>query len=90
MRLINADKLQPDCMTKDGKLAISQSQIANAPTVELPHGEWKLISSDLDFEEYQCSVCGRVMVSYENLNSSKLIKEYPFCHCGARMVIDDE
>jgi len=33
MRLINADKLQPDCITKDGKLAISQSQIANAPTV---------------------------------------------------------
>ena len=33
MRLINADKLHPDCMTKDGKLAISQSQIANAPTV---------------------------------------------------------
>ena len=35
MRLINADKLHPDCMTKDGKLAISQSQLANAPTVEL-------------------------------------------------------
>ena len=34
MRLIDADKLYPDCMTKNGTLAISQSQIANAPTVE--------------------------------------------------------
>ena len=35
MRLIDADKIYPDCMTKDGKLAISQSQLANAPTVEM-------------------------------------------------------
>lgn len=35
MRCIDADKLYPDCMTKNGTLAISQSQIANAPTVEL-------------------------------------------------------
>ncbi len=34
MRLIDADKLYPDCITKDGKLAISQSQLANASTVE--------------------------------------------------------
>ena len=34
MRIIDADKLYPDCMTKDGKLAISQSQLANAPTVD--------------------------------------------------------
>lgn len=35
MRLIDADKLYPDCMTKNGTLAISQSQIAEAPTIEL-------------------------------------------------------
>lgn len=34
MRPIDADKLYPDCLTKEGKLAISQSQIAEAPTVE--------------------------------------------------------
>lgn len=34
MRLIDADKIHPDCTTKHGKLAISQSQLANAPTVE--------------------------------------------------------
>lgn len=36
MRLIDADKLYPDCRTIDGKLAISQSQLANAPTIPLP------------------------------------------------------
>ena len=35
MRLIDADKIYPDCMTKDGELAISQSQLANALTVEM-------------------------------------------------------
>ena len=33
MRLIDADKLQPDRMTNRGTVAISQSQIAKAPTV---------------------------------------------------------
>ena len=35
MRLIDADKLHPDSIGRKG-LAISQSQIANAPTVEYP------------------------------------------------------
>ena len=35
MRLNDADKLYPDCLTKEGTLAISQSQIAEAPTVEI-------------------------------------------------------
>ena len=34
MRLVDADKLYPDCMTKNGTLAISQTQIANAPSVD--------------------------------------------------------
>ena len=33
MRLIDADKIYPDCVTEGGKLAISQSQLADAPTV---------------------------------------------------------
>lgn len=34
MRLIDADKLYPDSITNKGTVAISQSQIAQAPTVE--------------------------------------------------------
>lgn len=33
-RLIDADKLYPDRMTNKGTVAISQSQIAKAPTVQ--------------------------------------------------------
>ena len=33
MRLIDADKLNPDRMTNKGTVAISQSQIAKAPTI---------------------------------------------------------
>jgi len=45
MRLIDADKLRPDCLTKDGKIAISQSQIANAPTVNIiQHEDWFLVN----------------------------------------------
>ena len=35
MRLIDADKLKIDCMTNRGTVAVSQSQLANAPTYEL-------------------------------------------------------
>lgn len=35
MRLIDADKLQPDRMTNRGTVAISQGQIAKAPTVDV-------------------------------------------------------
>lgn len=34
MRVIDADKLKPDCMSKDGRFAISQSQIANAKSIQ--------------------------------------------------------
>lgn len=34
MRLIDADKLEPDRFTMNEGLAISQSQIAKAPTVD--------------------------------------------------------
>ena len=50
-RLIDADKLYPDCMTKEGTLAISQSQIANAPTVEPTYQMPKdYIKNKLDYE----------------------------------------
>lgn len=76
MRLIDADKLYPDRMTKDG-LAISQSQIANAPTVEeRPHGEWKeMWHSGKDV--YSCSEC---------FEAYKMPILYNFCpNCGADM-----
>jgi len=87
MRCIDADKLYPDCMTKNGTLAISQSQIANAPTVDAivntievrSQGEWikwnfKTFGALGDWE-YKCSNCEKVYGG-----------EYNFCpNCGSVM-----
>lgn len=48
MRYIDADKLYPDCMTKNGTLAISQTQLANAPTVKPEKGLITNVTFDED------------------------------------------
>ena len=75
MRLIDADKLYPDCMTKNGTLAISQNQIANAPTVEeRPKGEW-IKDTTYGNTHIFCSCCKMHCAYTTN-----------FCpHCGADM-----
>jgi len=57
MRLIDADKLYPDRMTNKGNVAISQSQIAKAPTVnavseEVYTREYNL-RKDAEFKVYK-------------------------------------
>ena len=42
-----------------------------------PHGEW-IIIDDCEHFIAKCSVCGRI-------EDSRLIKNYPFCRCGADM-----
>jgi len=44
---------------------------------ERPQGEWILVD---DTEKFiaKCSVCGRI-------EDSRMVKDYPFCHCGAEM-----
>lgn len=87
MRLINADKLKPDCLTKDGKFAISQSQIANAPTLtpSTETGEWVAITSCLNNDIHIiCSHCKEEFIGKSTLEEWK--EEYLFCHrCGAKM-----
>ena len=77
MRLVDADKLYPDCMTKDGKLAISQSQLANAPTVTPKQGEWiALYENDGTPIGYKCPYC----------DDEPQIINTNFCpNCGADM-----
>ena len=77
MRLIDADKLHPDCISNKGGLAISQSQIANAETVEQETGEW-IINKDFPFWNnfpFRCSKCGY-----------KVENDTNFCpNCGIKM-----
>ena len=63
-------------------------KIDNAPAVELVNdsqrlvkelvkGEWIIVD---DTEKFiaKCSICGRI-------EDSRMVKDYPFCHCGAKM-----
>lgn len=88
MRCIDADKLYPDCLTKTGRVAISQRQIAEAPTIQPNRqtGEWiekverrGCFAGDKTVYSYTCPFCG-----------VKEFKKYPFCHCGADMRVKDE
>lgn len=76
MRYVDADKLYPDCMTKDGKLAISQSQLANAPTV--PQGEWQFITHHA--RRYR--ICPFCKCEKEDDRS---VGWFYCWHCGAKM-----
>jgi hypothetical protein len=77
MRLIDADKLHPDCISNKGGLAISQSQIANAETIEQETGEWIFDESD---GSTSCSKCTCVLWFKYNTWRCK------FCpNCGIKM-----
>lgn len=56
-----------------------------APVV---HGRWKLLRKGDWTSVFVCSVCGRreKIAESESYNSQlKMPREYPYCHCGARM-----
>ena len=94
MREIDADVLYPDCLTKDGRLAISQSQIANAPTVN--SRICTNIAADYeDVDQFVCSKCGIELQdwhSVERCDDGEIIfHDYTFryCpHCGAKIKND--
>lgn len=78
-RYIDADKLYPDRLTRDGGLAISQNQIAAAETVDVipaVYGRWIQDGENI----YHCFNCGRTVVKdwTEDMDI-----DYPFCHCGS-------
>lgn len=55
------------------------------------HGRWLLITAGYRIFGWCCSECGRTVVITcdEELRQSKLEKEYPFCHCGAKMDLEE-
>lgn len=103
MRLIDVDDLGVGRCSKDvlpatycagwnGLLGL----IEKAPTVDavpVVHGRWKLMRKGDWTSVFACSVCGRraTIAESESYNSQhKMPKEYPYCHCGARMDGDAE
>lgn len=65
--------------------------IAGIPVADVApvvHGRWKLRRKGDWTSVFACSVCGRreTIAESESYNSQlKMPREYPYCHCGARM-----
>lgn len=102
MRLIDADKLHPDRMTNKGNVAISQSQIAKAPTVnavsEEVYTEEYNLRKDAELKVYKLErAIDEIKAEIESLPTSVeltdgTIREFTFKNCkkGLLKMIDDK
>ena len=89
VRLIDANALidKLDIMISKSLLAdtavhyaLIRELVAEQPAIEaepIRHGRW-IVTDDCEKFTAKCSVCGRI-------EDSRLIADYPYCHCGARM-----
>lgn len=50
------------------------------------HGEWRLVRRMAACGEYECSVCGRI----ETFGCFNKSENNPYCHCGAKMELEDD
>lgn len=50
---------------------------------ERPKGKWILVKEYVKIAAYKCSECGRNV--WDDTGYS-VMKDYPFCHCGAEMI----
>lgn len=74
MRLIDADKLQPDRMTNKG-LAISMSQIANAPTFN----EWiyrTIPDEGVDFDKIEKALGFKLFIWQKTFITRGVFRQY--------------
>ena len=81
MRLIDADKIHPDVLSKKG-LCITQNQLANAPTIDaVPVSVINDIQEEIDDEWYRVK-----RESYERAEGLELASEIIEKHIsGAKM-----
>ena len=58
-----------------------------ADVAPVRHGRWLFVKASHCTSAWWCSECGRsvAITCDEELRQRKLEKEYPFCHCGAKM-----
>ena len=77
------EKRCPDDGTLTCRL-IENEVINKLPSIqpERIKGHWIAITSWNN--TYKCSVCGRLLVNITD-GKNKVAKNYPYCHCGAKM-----
>ena len=52
-------------------------------------GRWiELTNTNIPNHTYVCSVCGRMLINITD-GKNKVSKHYPFCHCGAKMEVEE-
>lgn len=77
-------------------LAEDFHRIPAADVEPVRHGNWNIRVSDERTLYLECSVCGRKV---DNINLHRLLifgeygeacRRYPYCHCGAKMELEDE
>lgn len=83
----------------DAYVAISDVRriLIEAPAEDVEavrHGKWVKLKRDwpLYSNTYECSRCGRTITVGDGYKKFALLKQYPYCHCGAKMdeVIKDD
>ena len=67
------------CVTCDNVKIIKSLPSAQSERIK---GHWIAITSWNN--TYKCSVCGRLLVNITD-GKNKVAKNYPYCHCGAKM-----
>ena len=74
---------EPYCRWKPDVVDICEA-INDAPTIEPERkkGKWILVEESIKVAAYKCSECGR---NVWNDMGYDVVKDYPFCHCGADM-----
>lgn len=66
--------------------------IPTADVAPVVRGRWELLRKGDWNSVFVCSVCGRreTITESESYNSQlKMPRKYPYCHCGAKMYIED-
>ena len=69
----------------NGKTAYAEALQMAIKTLEQPErktGKWILVEESIKVAAYKCSECGRTVWTDKGYD---VMKDYPFCHCGADM-----
>ena len=92
-RLIDADKLRAryQAILDRGDMFCEYDIIGmvdNAPTVERPRGEWKIVEEPFGWDTILCGECSKCKHSWTlgEYSIEELKDDFKFCpNCGARM-----
>lgn len=72
---------------EDGQLILKTIQGMPPVTPAEKIGKWVTVNKSFKVTIYKCSECGRIV---RDDTGYDVIKDYPYCHCGAKMGGDAE